>query len=268
MLRLFMHLVACTLLAAALTACATRPRQVPEIQQVYEIRAVAVTANGGVPRALLRSIQQGMNRAIEGSMRPAPLPRAVMNIHIVNQTRETIGGGVRAQTELSVTLTDVPSGQPVLVRSFLVYSFSLTDRGANASAAEAITSRLRIEYALMQPAIRPEPVYAAPNLSTRMVNEQQPVLVKEEHPIVVPLKSAPILGADQDPILNSKTKLAPEDAAKHDKAVVVDPAPKKAEKAVASENALESGAKAKVIIQPKPAATTDEPCVETMDKKC
>ena len=269
MLRLFVHLLTCVVFAAALSACASRPRQVPEIQQVYEIRAVVVTANEGVPRPLLRNIKLGMDRAIKGNVRPVPLPRAVMSIHVVNVGREPAGDGLRTQTELSVTLTDVPSGQPVLVRSFLVYSFSLDKRGADASAAEAITSRLRVEYALLQPSIRRPPVYVAPRLSTRMATDVEPVVVKVNRPIVIPLKSAPVIGADQDPLLNSKTRIAPEDTVKPAKAVVDDTTPKKIEKAVPAENALESGAAAKVVIMPKPADTNaDEPCVETLEKKC
>lgn len=263
MFGLFARALAIALAAILLTACGTRPRQMPEVQQIYEIRAVTVTADAGAPRAMLRGIKQRIDRAIRESVRPVPMPRAVMNIHILSVTRSAGYDGMRTQTDLSVTLTDVPSGQPVLTRGFVVYSFSLGDRGADNAAAEAIAARLRVEYALHQPAIRSEPVYQQPHISTRMKSEERPAIVREDKPIVIPLKTAPGIGADQDPVLNSKTRVAPEKKSilPEAKLKTADPTP--------AENVLESGAKAKVVIKPAavdPAA--DEPCVETMDKKC
>ena len=87
--------------------------------------------------------------------------------------------------------------------------------------------------------------------------------------IVVPLKTAPTIGADQDPLLNSKTKVTPVDEpAKVKPAIEIEkPADKKP-----ADNAVEAGAKAKVVIKPKATeeapADDDEPCVETLEKKC
>ena len=254
-----------------LTACGTHPKPMPEVQQIYEIRDVAITANDGIPRPLLRGIKLRLDQAIEDTTRPAPLPRAVMNIHVVSMTKTRSYDGTRMETEVSVTLTDVPSGQALLVRNFLVYSFSISARDAVDSAAEAVASRLRVEYALTQPAIRQLPA-ASPRLSTRMRdNTLLPLGVKEEQSIVIPLKTAPAIGADQDPILNSKTRITQENQelvvpAKNNAATDAKP---KLANPVPAENAIEAGAKVKVVIKPKvtqPAA--DEPCVETMSKKC
>ena len=79
---------------------------------------------------------------------------------------------------------------------------------------------------------------------------------------VIPLKQAPVLGADQDPILNSKTAVNPARQSAMKKEAVVTK-PKQIDPSV------EDGAKAKVVIKAttaQPAA--DEPCVETLDKKC
>jgi hypothetical protein len=271
MFGLLLRALAMVFVGLTLSACGTRPKPIPEVQEIYEIRDVAVTANAGVSRALIRGIQFRLDKAIEATVRPAPMPRAVMNIHVVNMTKTPGYDGVRAETEVSVTLTDVPSGQALLVRNFLVYSFSISARDANDSAAEAIASRLRVEYALAQPAIRQQPG-SSPRLSTRMNDHTLVPLNADEdsQPVVVPLKTAPVIGADQDPILNSKTKVAPE---KQDAALPAKDATKTGDRAKIADqppaNAIEQGAKVKVVINPKAAQpAADEPCVETMDKKC
>lgn len=266
MFGLLLRAFAITIVGLMLTACGTRPKPLPEVQQIYEIRGVAVTANGGTPRAIMRGIKARMDQAIEDTHRPAPMPRAVMNIHIVGVANSQGYDGTRSETEVSVTLTDVPSGQPLLVRSFLVYSFSINGRDASNSAAEAVASRLRAEYALSQPAIRQAPAFT-PRVSTRMTGDEQPVVFKQEKSVVIPLKTAPVLGADQDPVLNSRTKAEP---AKKEAVIpekhTTKPAVVNAEPA---DNAVEAGAKVKVVIRLKTAEpASDEPCVETMDKKC
>ena len=70
--------------------------------------------------------------------------------------------------------------------------------------------------------------------------------------------------------MNSKTKVAPvEEPAKVEPAVKSEK-PAAVEKK-AAESTVESGAKVKVVIAPKAtedAPADDEPCVETLDKKC
>jgi hypothetical protein len=268
MFGLSLRALAIFLVGILLTACGTHPKPVPEVQEIYEITDVAVTANAGIPRALLRGIQLRMEKSIEATVRPAPLPRAVMNIQVVNMTKTPGADGLRTETEVSVTLTDVPSGQPLLVRNFMIYSFSISNREATDSAAEAIAARLRVEYALAQPTLRAVPV-KSPRISTRMNDDTLiPLNARkdEEKPLVVPLKTAPVIGADQDPILNSKTKVAREkqEPVKNETVTKI-----KVDGQKPAANAIENGAKVKVVIKPKatqPAA--DEPCVETMDKKC
>jgi hypothetical protein len=270
MFGLLIRVFAMVFMSLMLTACGTHPKQVPEVQEIYEIRDVAVTANAGISKALIRGIQQRLEKAIQDTVRPAPMPRAVMNIHVVGMTRTPGYDGVRSETEVSVTLTDVPSGQTVLVRGFLVYSFSISPRDAYDSAAEAVASRIRAEYSLAQPTIRKQPV-ASPRISTRMNDDTLVPLDADAgvQPVVVPLKTAPVIGADQDPILNSKTRVAPDkqDAAIPAKDAAADAKVKQADATPA--NAIENGARVKVVIKPQvtqPAA--EEPCVETMDKKC
>jgi hypothetical protein len=249
------------LLAVVLSACGTHPKPDPDVLQVFDIRAVAVTANAGISSGLLRGIKLRLDRSIHDTVRPAPLPTAVMNINVVANARTQGYDGIRTETEVSVVLSDITSGHPVLMRSFVVYSFSINARDSDDAAAEAIAARLRIEYQLSQPTLR-KPVLASPRLSTRMNDDTLvPLGEKKAKPVVVviPLKTAPVLGADQDPMLNSKTKTANDPAAVHVKKPVTNDA---------SKVSVEDGAKVKVVINPKPASTSGEPCVETMDKKC
>ena len=100
---------------------------------------------------------------------------------------------------------------------------------------------------------------------------------------------ADVVGVDQDPMLNSHTRVAPaEEPARIEPAVkveektnepvVIEKTPVKKDvvkkdviQEAPAENALESGARAKVVIKPQvtqEAPADDEPCVETLDKKC
>lgn len=268
MFGLLIRAFAIVFVGLTLSACGTHPKPLPEVQEIYEIRDVAVTANAGISNTLIRGIQLRLDKAIENTVRPAPMPRAVMNIHVVGMTRTPGYDGVRSETEVSVTLTDVPSGQALFVRNFLIYSFSINARDAYDSAAEAVASRLRVEYALAQPGIGKQPA-TSPRLSTRMNDDTLVPLNTDAgvQPVVIPLKTAPVIGADQDPILNSKTKVAPDKQNSAKDAVTTDVKVKKADTTPA--NAIENGAKVKVVIKPQATQpVADEPCVETMDKKC
>lgn len=256
--RLILRVILLAVLSALVAACAAR-RPTVDDTRMFDIRAVGVTGNEGVPGNVLTGIRSQMELAIESTVHAVPKIRAVMNIHIARVERD---GNGRAQAELSVTVSDVASAQPVLVRSYLVLAFSERARVSNAVIADAIASRLRYEFALSLPPIRPV-LRHNPALATKL-RKGVDVDAKPIKPIVIPLKTAPVIGTDQDPLLNSKTKVAPvEEPAKIEPAI-------KAKTTVPAENALESGAKAKVTIKPQPSTDTsdDEPCVETIEQKC
>lgn len=276
MLRLVARVFTLLFLAATLAACAPRPKVVYRVPEVMEIRGAIVTANAGVSRNIARLLKQQLDKSIRSTHRPVPLRRAVMNVHLVNviQFADLDGHGNRTQTEVSVTLTDVETGQPVSVQSYQIHSFALNQRSADFAAAETIAARLRAEYALAQPVLRGRPDYV-PDTSTHLHGER-PLRVKaveeKPKPVVIPLKTVPVIDADQDPVLNSRTKVEPKA-----EPVKVEPAlrkeePKREEPKAAAVKAepklAEDGAKAKVVIAPKPAGNADEPCVETLDTKC
>jgi hypothetical protein len=267
MFRLALRALVLLVLSLTLAACGMRPRQAVDPARLFEIRAVAVTSNGRVPRGVISGLQRQIELAINATSYAIPMPHAVMNIHVVSVNKIRSGGAGRAETEISVMLSDVESGQTVLARNYLILAFSERGRVSDAAIVGAVAARLRYEFGLVTPAIRP---LVNPRLSTRMKSDPGRVVVMEEKPLVIPLKTAPVLGADQDPLLNSKTKIEikPEPAR-------VEPAMKVEKKkqpvaATPAENTLESGAKAKVVIKPKAndTAPDDEPCVETLDKKC
>jgi hypothetical protein len=265
MYRLVLRVALLAMLSAIVAACGTRPRQTVDAARMFDVRSVGVTANGGIPGNVINGIERQMQLAIDATTSPIPKARAVMNIHVASVTRDRKG---HAQAEISVTLSDVESGQPVLVRSYLVLASSEGARVGDAALVDAIASRLRFEYGLSMPAIR-DVVRHDPALSTRLKSDKK----RRENPvkpIVIPLKTAPVVGADQDPVLNSKTKIEPaEEPARVEPAVKIEK-PAAVEKKPA-DNAVESGAKAKVVIKPQAtedAPADDEPCVETLDKKC
>ena len=256
MLRLLLRVILMAMLSALVAACATRRANVDDAR-MFEIRDVGVTGNEGVPGGVLNGVRRQMELAIEATDYAVPKVRAVMNIHIVSVERDGAG---RAQAEISVTVSDVASVQPVLVRNYLVLAFSERPRVSSAVIADAIASRLRFEFGLSMPPIRPV-LQHDPALSTKLRTGID-VGTDPVQPIVVPLKTAPVVGADQDPLLNSRTKVAPiEEPARIEPAI-------KAKKTVPAENTLESGAKAKVTIKPATEAPDDEPCVETLEQKC
>ncbi|MBX9457219.1 MAG: hypothetical protein KL863_14985 [Rhizobium sp.] len=248
------------LISAVLAACGSKPRQTVDTR-MFDVRGVGVTANGGVPAGIIIGIRRQMEMAVEATTHAVPKIRAVMNIHVASVIRDRNG---HARTELSVTISDVGSGQPVLVRSYLVLASSEVGRTSDAAIADAVASRLRYEYALSMPQLRPV-LRHDPALSTRLGTETGRKR-KSVDPIVIPLKTAPMLGADQDPVLNSKTRVDPvADPARVEpavKATKIEPEPAQA--------TVESGAKAKVVIKPQATedAAEDEPCVETLERKC
>ena len=265
MYRLVLRVALLALLSALVAACGTRPRQTVDAARMFDVRAVGVTANGGIPGAVTNGIERQMQLAIDATASPIPKIRAVMNIHVASVSRDR---GGHAQAEISVTLSDVESGQPVLVRSYLILASSEGRRVSDAAIADAIASRLRYEYALSMPPIR-EVLRHDPAISTRLKTDKEP-RERPVKPIVIPLKTAPVVGADQDPVLNSKTKVEPVDEpAKVEPAIKIEK-PASAEKKP-EDATVESGAKAKVVIKPRAteeAPADDDPCVETLDKKC
>lgn len=263
--RLILRAIFLALLSTLVAACGTRSRQTVDTARMFDVRGVGVTANGGVPASVITGIKRQMELAIGATTYAVPKTRAVMNVHVASVSRDRSG---HARAEVSVTLSEVDSGGPVLVRNYLILASSERGRVGDAAIVDAIASRLRWEHALSMPAIR-DVTRHDPALSTRLKSktERKDTSVK---PIVIPLKTAPVVGADQDPVLNSKTKVEPvEEPAR------VEPAVKATQDTPAAEqpddNSVEAGAKAKVVIMPKAteaAPDDDEPCVETVDKKC
>lgn len=267
--RLLLRALLFTLVATMLAACAARPKPVDDIPRSVEIRAVAVTAAAEISPAMLRNIQSQLKKAVHETIRPVPMPRAVMQVHIVGISKGRAYDGVTAQADVNVVLADVENGMVILDRQLAIQAFAFNQRALNNAVVEAIVSRLRVEYGLSQPVLRELPDQRV-KISTRM--DDQPPLTRHEDVVpvtVVPLKSAKRIGADADPLLNSRTKVDP--VAKPAKAVILPEAKLKTDNAATAENALESGANAKVTIKPKAdevAPADNEPCVETMDRKC
>jgi hypothetical protein len=260
MFGLLLRAIVVAIVGISLSACGTQPKPAPDVLQVYDIRSLSVTGNTGITQKLILGVQKRLDRSIQDTVRPAPLPQALMNVNVVGTQRMEGYDGFRSETQVSVTLTDPATGQPLQPRGYLVYSFSISERDADDSAAEAIAARLRAEYSLSQPTIRKA---SSPRVSTQMNDTTLvPIEANTTLPVVVPLKTAPALGADQDPLLNSKTKVAPD-------ATMAGPILNQKKVNDTSKVAVDDGAKAKVVFKTKPALpAADEPCVETMDKKC
>lgn len=264
--RLFMRIVLMALLSLGVTACANRPRQNLDTPRMFDIRGVAVTANGGVSGAIIGGVQRQTELAIGATTFAVPKARGVINVHIASVVRDQAG---RAETNVYVTLSDVASGQAVMVLNYIILASSENGRLRDVAIADAIATRLRYEFGLSMPPIRPV-LRIDPAISTKIKGELD-VRQSPSKTVVIPLRAAPVVGADQDPILNSRTKVKPtvdparvEPAIKADKVVVPD-----ADRP--ADTSVESGAKAKVIIKPRatgPALADDDPCVETVDRKC
>ena len=264
MFRLVLRVILLSMLSALVAACAARPRQTVDTARMFELRAVGVTANGNVSGAIIRGVQRQTELAISATTYAMPKARAVINVHIAAVTRDNVG---HAQADVTVTLSEVESAQPVLGRAYLIPVSSERARVRDAAIADAIATRLRYEFGLSMPPIR-DVVQIDPAISTKLKQDAVPVK-NPVKTVVIPLKTAPVLGADQDPVLNSRTKVEPaEEPAKVEPVIKVKPAPVPEEKA--SEITVESGAKVKVVIKPKAPAESldDEPCVETLEQKC
>ena len=270
MSRSLLRLIAAMAALLTLAGCGWRQQPVEDIPRSFEIRAVSLTAAEGVSPTILRNTRVQLTRAVRDTVRPQPLPRAVLQIHIAEIRYGHAYDGFTALAGVNVVMADVDTGFVILNRDFVIQAFAFNERALTNATVEAIVSRIRVEYGLRQPELR-EPRAADPRISTRMTTDE-PLLAKHEpvEPVqVTPHNTARHIGTDADPILNSKTKV---DVDKTPEKAVVLPGNKvKAGDAAPAENALESGANAKVTIRPKAAeaAPADaEPCVETMDSKC
>jgi hypothetical protein len=264
--RLLLRVFVLTLLAGAAASCAGRPQPTLDTTRMFDVRGIAVTANGGISGGILTGVQRQTEMAIAATTYAVPKPRGVINVHIASVERDRAG---RAQAEVSVTLSDVASGQPVLIRGYLVLASSERGRVSDAALADAIAMRLRYEFGLSMPPIR-HVVRMDPDISTKLSTDRND-RAKPAETVVIPLRTAPLVGANQDPMLNSSTRIEPEvDPARVEPVLRrQDRKPVKVEPP--AEATVESGAKTKVVIKPQPNIAEpdqDEPCVETLDTKC
>ena len=268
MSRPVLRLLTATLALLALAGCGVRQQPVEDIPRSFDIRAVSLTAAEGVSPAILRNTRVQLTHAVRETVRPVSMPRAVLQVHIAEIRRGRAYDGFTALAGVNVVMADVDTGFVILNRDFAIQAFAFNERALDNATVEAIVSRIRVEYGLRQPEIR-EPRAAEPRISTRMATDE-PLLAKHEpvEPVqVLPRNAMKHIGADADPMLNSKTRMSGE---KNPEKAVALPAAKK-DAAAPAENALEAGANAKVTIKSGATAVAPadgEPCVETMDSKC
>lgn len=285
MLKRIVTLMALVLLGAIVASCGSRPKQPGSDQTIFDVRRAQVTAPAGIPPTVIVGVQRRINQAIEATSRPVAVPRVVIDVRIGSVSTGLGANRGRSQADLQVIVTSIDSGEAFRDIRFQVESFTLDARHAEEALAEAIAQRLRFIFQLNMPPARL--MATQPQISTRLATDPalDPVEPVAKAPVVVPVSAVKTrIGADADPVLNSKSKL-PEEAPEKAK---VEPALKPA---ASTEKTVDDGAAAKVsIVKPaaEPAAepteqpvktesepakaetpaNDGEPCVETLDKTC
>ncbi len=267
MLRSIISFFLLIAIAVSVTACGTRVKRIDQPQPLFDIRKSIVTADVNIPPKIITGIQTRLDAAISATIRPVELPQVVMSVHVNSITK---GLGIqqgRSEANVTVVLSDVTDGHSFQAVGFSVYSFTLDQAAADEALAEAISGRIRFLYVLMTPKIRTQ-IYQQPAISTRLNTDPA------DRPMVIPAAQVKRIGANADPILNSKTVIKDQTPLQ---AVVPDQP---------QSNAIEDGAAGKVVIQPQsgdqsnstletqsevPGEGMDdgsEPCVETLETKC
>jgi hypothetical protein len=269
MVRLFLSILILVTIGLGLSSCGNRTRLSRQQVMFYDVRQAVVTANGAVPLAVMAGVQRRLDSAIRMTVRPVAMPRIVMNVRI-DAIRKGLGiHQGRSEADIAVTLSAVDDGQPFQTIGFRVYSFTLEPGAADEAMAEAIAGRLRYAYSLSVPPIR-QPTYRQPRISTWLSMEEP-----RPGPLIIPTRQVRKIGADADPVLNSKTVMDTSNATNVDE-------PKKTREALAvpAGKSIDDGASGKVVIHPgnqpssaldtksNVAGESDEPCVETLENKC
>ncbi|MCO6186133.1 hypothetical protein [Rhizobium sp. L1K21] len=194
MRKLTFHLVLSFLAVALLSACAPR-KQTYYQQNVFEITAASISLSASIDPELKAELQRRLDASIEISHRGGPVQAAYLDVGILNVNGGRGLGSRENRARVQVIARNPQTSEPLYLTDFEAVSFAGSRAFASASLAEAIATRIRMEFALAAPspnAIRPEP-----QISTRLEGGEavSPAVARAYQP-----------QAGGDALLNSSTR--------------------------------------------------------------
>jgi hypothetical protein len=175
-------------LVLCLVSCASIQARIFPKHLVYYVRNVTVIADARMPRDLLSGVDARISAAIAATRPPTAAERVVLMVKI---NRLDQGEGARrrmGRAHFTVTATSVDTGEPVAEGSYVVNASTDDPRYALGSLAEEIAARIRIEFSLSAPVVRPIPV-PRPTISTLLKTD--PVVASAPTPQALPRASGP-----------------------------------------------------------------------------
>jgi hypothetical protein len=175
-------------LVLCLVSCASIQARIFPKHLVYYVRNVTVIADARMPRDLLSGVDARISAAIAATRPPTAAERVVLMVKI---DRLDQGEGARrrmGRAHFTVTATSVDTGEPVAEGSYVVNASTDDPRYALGSLAEEIAARIRIEFSLSAPVVRPIPV-PRPTISTLLKTD--PVVASGPTPQALPRASGP-----------------------------------------------------------------------------
>ena len=151
MARSFVRLFIVLLIGFLITGCAAVKRYQDERLPRYDVREVAVLANGRVSPALIRGVDSRVSHAISATIRTQPLPRVVLSVKIDRVVKGVGESRDRNEATFSVDVFAVDNGALLANGMFKAISYSTSADSAELGLAEEIAARIRSAFDLMTP---------------------------------------------------------------------------------------------------------------------
>ncbi len=188
MIRFGIKILAVVLLSTAVVSCAAlRPRQRVENPGLANVKFAYVTADQGLPVAILGNVQTQLAASIASTYRTVATDPVYLTVRVSNIGLQQ-GAKMPVYTVvLNTILSDARDGRVVASRDLQAYAIVPRGKSLNDQIAGAITERLRFTYNLASP---------------------QP----QDVAIAMPRKTSTQIAIDQpDALLNATTRIEPED---------------------------------------------------------
>lgn len=171
MRRLLLNVSALLAVMLLVSSCIWWGREPIRRPLVFDVRDVAVIADGRVPLALATGVDRRVAAAINSTIRTVPTERVVLTVRFEEFRTAQPFGDRRARASFRVTATDIDRGSPIAAGTFIVYSTTDNPMMAIDSLAEEAAARIRFAFSLEAPRIaRPRP--PARTVSTRLATER------------------------------------------------------------------------------------------------
>ncbi len=169
MVRYWFRIVVLLWVAAALSACAGKHTRQNAYTQgnVFEVTSSSVSLSNGVDPRLKDALERRLDASISVSHRGAPMQQVSLEVSILN----VVTGDIENDARVQVVARRAQSGEPLYLNEFKAISYSPDGVPAYVGLADAIASRIRVEFALATPSDKD--IAERPRISTILSSENR-----------------------------------------------------------------------------------------------